>query len=130
MPPASRKDIEKCQDETIHFIDSVVNPKLFTHEQQRHPIGQILGKQPYSNSVIHTVPSQEVIKFTGTKQTSQDSISNKSIPESMISAPFTLSTQPHELRVPSLRTRNSQASPKQTNQISEPPPNVEGNYVN
>ena len=71
-----------------------------------------------------------MIKFTGTKQTSQDSLSNKSIPESMILASFTLSIQPHELRVPSLRTKNSQARPKQMNQKSEPPPNVEGNDVN
>ena len=130
MPPASRKDFKKCQDKTIHLIDSIVNPKLFTYDQQRHPIGQILGKQPYSNSVIHTAPSQDVIKFTETKQTNQDSISNESIPESMSSAPFTLSTQPHELRVPSLRNKNFQPRPKQTNQKSEPPPNVEGNDVN
>ena len=71
-----------------------------------------------------------MIKFTGTKQTSQDSLSNKSIPESMILASFTLSIQPHELRVPSLRTKNSQARPKQMNQKSKPPPNVEGNDVN
>ena len=36
--PTSRKVIEKCQDETIQFIDSIVNPKLFTYEHQRHPI--------------------------------------------------------------------------------------------